>query len=192
MLPPVVEIFVVWHPADLAGSEVAEQVMAHFHANAFTGLLGGAIEVYPRSEGFRGTADAPRAIPFKEHAEPPQLPGARFVAVVPVLGVGLARCVQSGRGAWHDYVRGILDAKRADPTRIGIFPVVVDRNALDGTELGSAFNEFQRIAEPGAADTGEPVDELRCRDLAQAVAQLIGSAARIKVFISHTTRAEKK
>jgi hypothetical protein len=64
MLPPVLEIYLVWHPDDRAGARAAHQLVEHFHGTLFTGLIGGAIEVYVRYQGWRGATDAPRPIPF--------------------------------------------------------------------------------------------------------------------------------
>ena len=44
MLPPVLEIYVVWHPGDGAGAVTAEDFVQHFHGTPFTGLIGGAVE----------------------------------------------------------------------------------------------------------------------------------------------------
>ena len=63
MLPPVLEIYVVWHPGDAAGAQICEEFLEHFHGSAFSGLIGGAIEVYARSTGWQGKGDAPRPIP---------------------------------------------------------------------------------------------------------------------------------
>jgi len=64
MLPPILEIYVVWHPGDTAGGAVAEALLQHFRGNAYSGLIGGAIEVYVRSKSISGSlADAPASIP---------------------------------------------------------------------------------------------------------------------------------
>ena len=43
MLPPTLEIYVVWHPNDPAGQTAAQQFIEHFHGTAFSGLIGGAV-----------------------------------------------------------------------------------------------------------------------------------------------------
>jgi hypothetical protein len=63
MLPPVLETYVVWHPDDHAGAQAAQELVEHVHGTLFTGLIGGAIEVYVRHQGWRRTGDAPRPIP---------------------------------------------------------------------------------------------------------------------------------
>ena len=58
--------------------------------------------------------------------------------------------------------------------------------------LGQLLERHQQLARPNPAAPPEPPDELRCRDLAQALAQLLGEPVqtdRIQVFISHTKRA---
>src|SRR6202035_513043 len=89
MIPPILEICVVWHPQDADGEAVAEQFVEHFHGSAFSGLIGGAVEIYVRSEGWRDPQDAPRPLP-PAAALPYGIPGAALTAIVPVLGNGLA------------------------------------------------------------------------------------------------------
>ena len=43
--PPILEIYVVWHPDDVNGEAVADQLTKHFHGPAYSGLAGGAVEV---------------------------------------------------------------------------------------------------------------------------------------------------
>lgn len=63
MLPPVLEIYVVWHPSDVKAAEVAGEFVEHFSGTIFTGLIRGAVEIFVRSEGWRHGNDAPRPIP---------------------------------------------------------------------------------------------------------------------------------
>ncbi|WP_431918795.1 hypothetical protein [Micromonospora wenchangensis] len=187
MLPPVLEIYVVWHPGDRAGAAVADEVVRHFHGSLFTGLLDGAVEVYVRSAGWCGPDDAPRPIPMP-HAPPANgLEQAQLTVVVPVLGYELAAAVESGQGAWHRYVTQIGTGQRLSPDRVAVFPLVLQRGAVEGTELGRLLNRFHGL-DRGPRDVGETVAERRCRDLAQGIAQFAGGAptGRLTVFISHT------
>src|SRR5258708_22783505 len=43
MLPPVLEIYIAWHPGDAPGRTIAGEIVEHFHGTAFTGLIGGAV-----------------------------------------------------------------------------------------------------------------------------------------------------
>ena len=100
--PPILEIYVVWHPDDDRGSEVADWLTDHFHGPAFSGLAGGAVEVYRRSVGWNTPLGAPRPLPFMT-ALPSKLPTAQFTVVVPVLGRALARAVRE-IDEWRDYM----------------------------------------------------------------------------------------
>lgn len=189
MLPPVLEIYVVWHPGDEVGKRIAEEFVEHFHGTVFSGLIGGAIEVYVRCAGWRCQNDAPRPIPFRTEDSIAGIREARFVAVVPLAGNELANSVQSGKGVWHEYISGILAAHEADPERISLFPYLLDRGALDGTVLGQMISRFQCIA-AGPLRDGDSERSLRCRDLSQAIAQSLSGkeSRRLRVFISHTKR----
>lgn len=188
MLPSVLEIYVVHHPNDPAGCGVAEQVFKHFHGSAFSGLIGGAIEVYGRAHGWRGSNDAPRPIPFSSDDQPNNLEPARLVVVVPVLSVALARAVENDEG-WLLYLERITDAHTAHPERVGVFPLAVDDVNRGESRLEGMFARYQRIAVPSGLGDDEPSAELRCRDLCQGIAQMaVGSDARLQVFISHTRR----
>lgn len=189
MIPPVSEIYVVWHPQDTAGREAAGQIFDHYHGTVFTGLLGGAIEVYVRSQGWTSADDAPRPIPFPGSIEPIGLPTARIVAIVPVIGNEFANVIEKGSRPWRDFVQRILDAKAAKPSQVGVFPLLVDSGAANGTDLGRLLGPFQRIGVPSGGSSSEPAAELRCRDLSQGIAQLApADNTRLTVFISHTMR----
>lgn len=179
----------VWHPKDTAGHQAASQLFDHFHGTSFSGLIGGAIEVYERSEGWRSKSDSPRPVPFPEDPPPNDIPAARIVAVVPVLANEFALAVESGHGAWNAFAESIVAAQEAMPSRIGIFPLLLDGGAGDGTRLGHIFRRFQRIAASSSDPIPEPAADVRCRDLAQGISQLIaGSDSRLNIFISHTKR----
>jgi hypothetical protein len=185
MLPPVLEIYAVWHPDDPAGRTAADQLVEHFHGTLFSGLIGGAVEVYVRSRGWRSAADAPRPIPVPGAGPPNGVMQAEIVAIVPALGREFARAVEAGAGPWRDFATSIAAAAAADPQRVCIFPLLLYKAATDGTELGRIFGCFQFLAAAAPGALGEPEAELRCRDLAQSIAQLAGQK-RLRVFISHT------
>lgn len=188
MLPPVLEIYVVWHPDDAEGEEVAAQVLDHFHGTAFSGLIGGAVEVFVRSAGWLEVGDAPRALPFME-GFPDAVAPPELVAVVPVLGNGLALELEQRRGAWHDYIETIARAREQAPDKVAVFPLAVDRGVLNGTRLAELIGELQQIGIT-SNEVAEPSGELRCRDLAQALAQFAArpQGERVRVFVSHTKR----
>src|SRR5580658_3044777 len=190
MLPPVLEIFVVWHPSDQDGLDAANQFVDHFHGTLFSGLIGGAVEVYIRSEGWRGSGDAPRPIPFPDDPPPNGTAQAQFTAVVPVLGNEFAAAVELGDGAWFEYADRISRSQLNHPERVAVFPLQIDAGAAYGTRLGELFSRFQQIATPAAYAASEPIAELRCRDLSQGIAQFASAEGieRLIVFLSHTKR----
>jgi hypothetical protein len=187
MLPPVLEIYVVWHPADTAGRQIADEIIEHFHGTAFTGLIGGAVEVLIRTEGWRSTDDAPRPIPTTANPPPNGVQQAMFTAIVPVLGNGMAAAVQI-EGSWQSYLRDIVAARAQATTRIGIFPYRLHPNALDGSQLGSIIGSYQGIAANPPHEPHDTPGGLRCRDLSQALAQFVtgNTSDQLTVFISHT------
>ena len=64
LIPPILEVFVLWHPDDTAGASVAGTILEHFHGTAFSGLVGAAVEVYTRSAGWHSPSSPPRPPPF--------------------------------------------------------------------------------------------------------------------------------
>ena len=189
MLPPILEIYVVWHPGDEGGEAIAEEFVEHFHGTVFSGLIGGAIEVYVRSVGWHGEGDAPRPIPLADNDLPAGIRPARFVAVVPLIGNEMASAVEAGKGSWFDYLATIAGAQKANPAAIGVFPCVLDGGVFDGTVLGGQIGHLQTIA-AGPLSEGDTARTFRCRDLTQGIAQFLLSETnpRLRVFISHTKR----
>jgi hypothetical protein len=177
MLPPLLEIYVVWHPEDEGGASVADRLIDHFHGTAFTGLIGGAIEVFVRSEGWSTPTDAPRPLPYVK-APPYDLAEAELTVVVPVLGAQLAAAVEDG-GPWRDYIHQLRGEADARPEGICVLPV----------RLPTAVSQGALYDTIGDLQSTPPGDAL-CRDLAQAIAQFAqGGTQRLKVFLSHTKRA---
>jgi len=183
------EIYAVWHPQDVAGRAAADDLIDHYHGTSFSGLLGGAIEVYVRSEGWRSADDAPRSIRFPTSAAGSGPAPARYAAVVPMMGNHLATAVEDKASPWHQFLETILAAQAAVPTHVGIFPLSLDDGAMHGTELDRLFAKPQRLAAPSAGASPEPLTALRCRDLSQGITQLmLGADSRLTAFISHTMR----
>ena len=194
MIPSLLEIYVVAHPEDdpEPKSGIAETFLRHFHGNSFDGLLDGAIEVYRRTEGWRDAADAPRPIPLPGSPPAEGTAPAAFAAVVPIIGNGLAAAVEGGSGPWHDYLGAIASAATGS-RNIVCFPMEIDPGAAGGTVAGRIFGRFQQIGRPDPLAEAEPADELRCRDLAQGLAQFLRrdpEPRRLTVFISHTKHAD--
>lgn len=188
MLRPVLEIYVLWHPGDGGGALVAQAIAEHFHGTPFTGLIGGAIEVLVRSEGWEASEGSPRPIPFQPGDLPADLAQSAFVAVVPLMGFEMASALEGRDGEWHTYVASIAAAQEKNPQRVGVFPYQIDADVLSGTVLGEILGKYQRIA---VRDRGTNEEELPllCRDLSQGIAQMIEpNSGRLTVFLSHTKR----
>ena len=186
MIPPILEIYVVWHPDDRAGSRIAREFVDHFHGTAYSGLVGGAVDVYVRSEGWLGRREAPRPLPFMTQL-PNGLPPASVTAVIPVLGTRLARAVAQ-KGSWNDWLREMVEKAKGQDL-IGVFPVRLDAEATDDSVLGDIFPvQYLAPTTPTGHDAYDA--DTRCRDLSQSIAQLIGDPLgdRLNVFVSHTKR----
>jgi hypothetical protein len=186
VIPPILEIFVVWHPEDPAGELIAEQFVEHFHGTAFSGLIGGAVEIYVRSQGWRDGQDAPRPL----SPGPYGIARPAITAIVPVLGIGFANAVQAGEGRWFDYALQITTLRQEARDSVGVFPVRLSEGATDGTKLGELFGSIQTIGTQ-AGNVAAETASVRARDLAQGIAQLANGQSRLKVFLSHTKRAAR-
>lgn len=191
-LPPILELYVVWHPTDSElGERAATALIDHFHGPAYAGLAGGAVEVYIRSAVWQADDLAPRPLPIMESL-PAQLPSAQLTAVVPILGWGLAEAVEAG-GPWHRFmvrlIRSVATASSAaDGSGAGIYALPESGLALNGYQLNDMIGPKQWLPPDAATDTG-----LLGREVAQAIAQDLrrtrgatSDESRIKVFVSHT------
>lgn len=176
VLPPLLEIYVVWHPDDRDGTGVAERLIDHFHGTAFSGLIGGAVEVFVRSAGWANDQDAPRPLPYVEEL-PCDLPEAELTVVVPILGVELAREVEQS-GPWSEYMESLQTGAEARSDEVCVLPVRLATAVSEGA-LHESFSDVQAINE----------DNGLCREVAQAIAQFARpEKSRLKVFLSHTKR----
>jgi hypothetical protein len=182
LIPPILEVYVLWHPGDLEGRRIAEEIFEHFHGTTFSGLVGGAVEVYFRSAGWQASGEAPRPMPFMEPL-PNGLSPPSVTAVVPVLGIHLVRAVQE-LGSWEEYI-GSMTTAASDAERVGVFPLRIDDSAQPGTVLNRLLGGLQTLEPRGATERAT-----LCRDLSHSVAGLIGDPMgdRLQVFISHTKR----
>jgi len=184
VVPPVLEVFVLWHPADeAAGGALMKRLLEHFHGNAYSGLLGGAIEVFARSQGWASPDDAPRPLPRVRAAAPSDVPATELTAVVVWMGLGLARAIESGGSPWATWLETLRKSQVDEPGRLQVFPI---RPVQGGA--GASSRLCQLIPNQAITDG----DRLAtCRDLTQGIAQwaaqmTTASDDRLKVFISHT------
>lgn len=183
MLSPILEVYVLWHPADdAAGRRLMECLVGHFHGNAYSGLLGGAIEVFARSQGWLEAAGSPRPLPPTMPDSSLGVPATELTAVVVWMGLGLARAVEAEGSAWGSWLETLRGRQDEAQDRLRVFPV---RPAAGGSPPDC---RLQQLVPAQAIIDLQP--EATCRDLAQGMAQWAadrdGSASRLSVFISHT------
>ncbi|WP_341926035.1 hypothetical protein [Nocardioides psychrotolerans] len=174
--PPILDVYVVWHPDDEAGIDVFERIHTHFHSDGYSGLAGGAVEVYARSLGWSAVGAPPRPL-LLPGAGPETPTPAHFSAIVPVLGAGLRDAVQRDP-EWADYLSLIADSVS---DAIAVLPVTVPGVNLTDSDVQSSIGSIQRLPSDALATAG-----LLERSVAQAVAQkAAGSTVPVRVFISH-------
>jgi hypothetical protein len=187
MLPPILEVYVVFHPGDAEGEYIAQMLLERFRGNAYSGLIGGAVDVYLRSvSAANEPAGAPRPLPCIEGL-PYGVASPALTAIVLVAGTELAATLREP-GPWREYIQSLVDARSSDPEHVGLFNVRTAPNVFDGTELGKIVGHVQGI---GDGEVGS--DSFRislCQDLAQGVAQMgKDTPDQITVFVSHTKRS---
>lgn len=183
MLPPILEVVVVWHPDDDMGENVARRLVGHFHGTTFSGLIGGAVEVFTRSQPWTRAGGPPRPVALPDGSQPPNgLAVAEITAVVPVLGDALVHAVQTDP-AWRSYLADVSLARTGHAGRLGVFPLDTG-NDLRETAADDLLTPWMRIGsvpDENAVSTGQWL-----RDLAQGLAQLAAGRTPLQVFISHT------
>lgn len=180
-IPPILDVFVVWHPDDKIGAERFAELHDHFHSPAFSGLAGGAVEVYARSEPWTvGTSPRPLGIETPLGAG---LAAAQFNAIVPIVDTSLMRAVAGETNAWDAYIREIATLNRR--AGVGVYPVVANGLQWGGSVISEILGDIQTL--PPEVNTDR---DLFGRELAQAVTQRIQQEknlpTRLKVFVSHT------
>lgn len=180
-IPPILDVLVVWHPDDTTSAQRFVELHEHFHSPAFSGLAGGAVEVYARSEPW-AAGGAPRPlgieVPLAEG-----LPSAQFNAIVPIIDSNLLRAAADPESPWNAYVRDI--AALAQRPGVGVYPVVASGLQWDGSAVNQIIGGIQTLPCAVNSDRG-----LFGRELGQAITQRIqgekGLPTRLKVFVSHT------
>ncbi|MCU1572252.1 MAG: hypothetical protein JWO93_334 [Micrococcaceae bacterium] len=182
VLPPILDIFVVWHPNAELGPTLFRWLSDHFHSATFSGLAGGAVEVYGRSSGWSHVGSSPRPLGI-ESPVAGDLPAAQFNAIVPLLDINMARAVRD-EDSWADYMRDIGRLRKVKG--IGVFPLSVPGSDLRGSLLEKIMGEIQQLPTEAIGDPAR-----LARELSQAIVQRIESEVdvrrqRVRVFVSHT------
>ena len=184
---PLFTLYVVWHPSNASGAEVADLLRRHFGHDRHRNVAGNpGLSVLYRSEVPRG-AVAPLAIDWDE---------AETTAIVVLVDSALASDV-----GWANYVRELSrDAQTTGRPLARLFPVVMDsegrelqleEQALrwDGWE-GSNAEKGQRLVSELTYEFSRMLRH-RLRLLRQPEAAdetLSGYLEKIQVFLSHTKR----
>ncbi|WP_155773920.1 TIR domain-containing protein [Rhodovulum sp. MB263] len=191
MLPPIIEVFIVWHPQDTSGLQTADAIFKHFmHGPTFSGVIGGGIQVSFRSTPWEGSGTAPRPIYNSAHPAPNGIRPARFTVIVPLLGTELAASVEDETSSWCRYIAALQEDQARAPGEIGIYPFLLSGGATNGTKLGDILGGYQFVAAGRPEQLGESQLSMLCRDLTQGIAQLVSpdEMDRLTTFISHTKR----
>lgn len=188
--PPILEIYVLWHPDDTVGSSITDWLIEHFHGAAYAGLAGGAVEVYVRSTGWTEPAGPPRPLPFMEPL-PGDLRSGQITVVIPVLGRGMARAVRDCSD-WREYVDAVFeaddDASPEGRAGVAVLPLPALGADLSGTSLATIASRLQALPKSAAGSR-----TVLAREVAQAIAQRVARSftdadldPRVTVFVSHT------
>lgn len=199
--PTALDIFVVWHPNDKTGTQICEKLFDHYHSDAFSGLAGGAIEVYSRSVSAPPTYEHPLPIPTPEgtigtnnsFAGSP----ARFAVILIYVEENLIRTSINTDSPWASYLRQILRYSKMEHARTLILPILprqeVDySNAPLINELaniqGTSDSDIVSVSQPESYYSPADYDKLP-RDVSKAIVQKLLRKAplndRLKIFVSH-------
>jgi len=180
-LPPILDVFVIWHPDDPLGAQALKWLSEHFHGAAFAGLAGGAVEVYGRSVGWAAPGSAPRSLGLDEKLAG-VLPPAQFNAIIPVLSTSMARAYRDD-ASWKTFIDDVVSFE--DRGGVGIYPLRDPESDITNSLLAQAIDPDQALPRSAASSAAE-----LGREVSQAIAQRVGKDAglddRIRVFISHT------
>lgn len=186
-IPPILDVFVVWHPDDKIGAQRFNELHQHFHSPSFSGLAGGAVEVYARSAPWSATG-APRPLGIHEPLAN-GLPAAQINAIVPVLDTHMRHAVEDPDSGWMPYLKHILDLNKSSD--VGVYPIVASGLDLSASSLGRVFEEIQTLPARVNKDPGGLGREV-AQSITQKILQNKGISTRLKVFVSHTKHQSLK
>lgn len=194
-LAPTVDIFVIWDEFDSSGENVFNRLLNHYHSSAYSGLVGGGIEVYCRKASWDDNDGAPRPIfSIGKHVKE-----SRYKVVIPIISHHLEKTV-SQNSCWADYFRKLEGAllpegrkpKSLDKDMMCLIPVIVDHHwPINGTL--QHMLEVQGVnyssLEPGELKAHEYGTRTLERDISQAIAQsLVSEWDRdhpLRIFVSY-------
>lgn len=174
--PPILDIFAVWHPDELGGDELFDQLDDHYHSPAFSGLAGGAVEVYGRSAAWAPDG-APRPLGIVLELAP-DIASAQYNVIVLYIGASLAQAVLNDPG-WEHYVAEI--AKLAERENVIVLTLIRPSFNIADTRIGEMVGSIQPLPRESLTDAG-----VLGREVSQAITQWLTGQQRIQVFVSHT------
>lgn len=194
-LAPTVDIFVIWDKFDSSGENVFNRLLNHYHSSAYSGLVGGGIEVYCRKASWDDNEGAPRPIfSIGRHVKE-----SRYKVVIPVISHHLERTV-SRNTSWDNYFRQLeatllpkgRKPKSLDKDMMCLIPVIVDHHWPINETLQRML-EVQGVnyssLEPGELKAHEYGTRTLERDVSQAIAQsLVSEWDRdhpLQIFVSY-------
>lgn len=194
-LAPTVDIFVIWDKFDRSGENVFNRLLNHYHSSAYSGLVGGGIEVYCRQASWDDNDGAPRPIfSIGKHVKE-----SRYKVVIPIISHHLEKTV-SRNHCWAEYFRQLESKllpngkgpRSLDKDMMCLIPVIVDHHwPINGTL--QHMLEVQGVnyssLEPGKLEVHEYGTRTLERDVSQAIAQsLVSEWDRdhpLQIFVSY-------
>lgn len=183
--PSILDIYVVWHPDDNTGKTVFKRLLQHYHSDAFSGFVGGIIEVYARSATWSKDTDCPRAIFENKSTNTP----AEYLAVIPVVDVHLDKELQK-RSGWNEFITNFIHMKQTNESNLLLCPVLVDGYSPQSSTLKKILKRqcvrFSSL-EPDFLSPSERGTKNLERDVSQAITQcLVKPRRQLQLFVSHT------
>lgn len=207
--PPILDIFVIWHPKDTEGSLIYNALLKHYHSKTFAGLAENAIEVYGRtSSNVLNNNTNTTILPIfttDGTIGPDHINYTKDIAkhstILVFIGEHLVRSSLQTGNEWHSYLSDVLKIQHRssrENSRTLILPILpthlpdysnspiisklLDRQGISQGNVGLLKNSIGRLP---AASNGELM-----RDLGQAIIQnlLIRSnqQKRLQIFVSHS------
>lgn len=196
MLPPVLEIHLLWHPDDKAEAQpIAERIAAHFQGGAFASLLSGAVDVQMHATPWQTSSDTPRPILWPDTVTNTDAPTpAQHVAVVPLVALELNRALNDSP-AWKTLFAEL--EQRHGTASVRVLPVCFGSSRMTGhwpkglrnlqpCGMSDGLDKPHDHKSPAKSDRDTSLPRYLL-ELVQGLAQWLDEDnPRLKIFISHT------
>ena len=207
--PPILDIFVVWHPKDEEGALICDTLFNHYHSEPFSGLPENAIEVYSRSSTPDPNNNFSVTIPpifttdgtighkNQNHTDNT----AEYSVILVFIGEYLIRSSLQTKNEWHNYLNDAVKLQQHSgkgtshtlvlpilPTNLPDYsnsPVISQLLNRQGVSQGDVGVKNRTLGRRSAASEGALM-----RDIGQAIIQnLLGYRSRqekLQIFVSHS------